>query len=1192
MNKRFITQIIEVEESAGQRGTATITAVLVLALLSVFAAASMSRVTTGQKIMNNDFENSKAFYAAQASLEQMTRNFDNIFTYHLYPTTDDIGTVQNNKPSISGFNFSQLVTQSTAASTSYLIQSGPYAGLTSLRDTWTLDATASAYDEPSVHLTREFYNHKVPIFQFGIFYNRDLAVHPGPQMWFSGRVHSNANLFVMSGNSVLFTNRVTAVGEIIRDWNRNGATLSQGGWTGHVYVNDPSGKQQELLPANGSTYYASAMTENLTTTSGPSGNPDPGFSANNDVHYTAWNNNAKIFGGNLQAHVPPLLLPIQIGLGKDPIELIKRGIDSGDYQASALKQSTDDPIMRLSRYCNKPGIRISLSDSQAELPGGAGGVRLDGDSTGTNAADTDADGSRGFKPAGMVAAGAVPAYQATRVNGFRLFTGASYQDNGSAGTPVPNNLPAKRQTWIKVEIVSVGTDQTVTTTDITSDFLSLGMTAPASDLVDAGGNPIGDSRAILKMQRYEIPGEPVRVADVNANDGSSPNTMTTAQVSTLSTFSGLSPTTANYVFSPGSGQAIAIGPYNVFTYQTASGSVGAFNYVSMTNNNYTPSMTGDPTSTTLNGYSLFTNLHSNPNGTLNYFTSPSTQLSNTLGNNIWGNLALAPGTTTTLPVTVAGFTSAPAYPSTYVMSSSLVPPSWKISFSGTSGKTFKLTWGGVTTASAITWTASLTAATVQTALAGLSSIGTGNVLVTGPAGGPFVVYLSNPAKWQAGGLTASSVQAGLTVTFADQPSSTWSSASSIEATAMGVTATIKAATNRTETVVPFPIEVFNPREGVYSADMTATGSPSWNGLYANGTNDKSQNGGTVPAWSGADLPAVGVMSVLDIDVANLKTFLGGAYDGCFKNGLKSSQIPTNPGWIVYVSDRRGDRDDDGEYDMEDIYGPIDGVLQPGEDANGNGVLDVDTTWEAATYSSGVPADIAAFFDHQYFRRTVRLINGGQLPGDNKDGFTLASENPVYILGNYNSDGLVAGTEPGSGSPPTSPANYVPSDTNASSKTPKSIQVPASISADAVWILSNAWKDGNSFRNPLGMTYRVATETTVRAAFFTGSTQGSITATPNQGGGDACLDGGVHNFPRFLENWGGVYCNYCGSLINPFYSRQGLGAHKSGNAGVYSPPNRNWTFDTSFLDITRVPPGTPLFQFVQTTGFRETTRQES
>jgi hypothetical protein len=32
------------------------------------------------------------------------------------------------------------------------------------------------------------------------------------------------------------------------------------------------------------------------------------------------------------------------------------------------------------------------------------------------------------------------------------------------------------------------------------------------------------------------------------------------------------------------------------------------------------------------------------------------------------------------------------------------------------------------------------------------------------------------------------------------------------------------------------------------------------------------------------------------------------------------------------------------------------------------------------------------------------------------------------------------------------------------------------------------------------------------------------------------------------------------------------------------------FDVSFLDATRLPPGTPFFQFVQMTGFRENFRQ--
>src|SRR5215510_12820786 len=137
-------------DAEAQRGTATLTAVMILALLGVFTAAAMSRVTVGQAIMTNDLGNSKSCYAAQASLEEMTRNFDNIFTYHLRPTTADITGVQNAKPSISGFSFDQFVNQSTASGTSYLIQSGPFAGLTSLRDSWTLDTTATSGQEPQV----------------------------------------------------------------------------------------------------------------------------------------------------------------------------------------------------------------------------------------------------------------------------------------------------------------------------------------------------------------------------------------------------------------------------------------------------------------------------------------------------------------------------------------------------------------------------------------------------------------------------------------------------------------------------------------------------------------------------------------------------------------------------------------------------------------------------------------------------------------------------------------------------------------------------------------------------------------------------------------------------------------------------------------------------------------------------------
>src|SRR5262252_2446911 len=110
MNYEFNSPISCRGNLEGQGGTATLTAVLILALLGVFTAAAMSRVTVGQAIMNNDLSNSKSFYAAQASLEEMTRNFDNIFNFRLFPTPTDLQAVQNAAPNISGFNFQQVVT--------------------------------------------------------------------------------------------------------------------------------------------------------------------------------------------------------------------------------------------------------------------------------------------------------------------------------------------------------------------------------------------------------------------------------------------------------------------------------------------------------------------------------------------------------------------------------------------------------------------------------------------------------------------------------------------------------------------------------------------------------------------------------------------------------------------------------------------------------------------------------------------------------------------------------------------------------------------------------------------------------------------------------------------------------------------------------------------------------------------------
>lgn len=313
--------------------------------------------------------------------------------------------------------------------------------------------------------------------------------------------------------------------------------------------------------------------------------------------------------------------------------------------------------------------------------------------------------------------------------------------------------------------------------------------------------------------------------------------------------------------------------------------------------------------------------------------------------------------------------------------------------------------------------------------------------------------------------------------------------------------------------------------------------------------------------------------------------------------MVNADIPLDQGWVLYVSDRRGDENFDGEFDMEDVYGAApgnDGIIQPGEDLDGpgrfgNGILDAAYGTETERYNTNtVTSDLAAVNDHKYFRRGVRLINGQTLPGEyntatpaNTRGFTLATENGVYVKGNYNATGVA--TVPATGNTPFS--DFLPFNT--------ALHIPASIVGDAVTVLSNNWNDARSFSSavtsPYDQSLRPATTTHMRFAMIAGDTITSLTATPHQGGSDFKLNGGVHNFKRFLENWGasgGQRLDYTGSLINLYTSRNSNGTFKCCGT-VYSPPRRNWVFDATFLDPNRIPPGTPFFQYVQTTGFLRT-----
>jgi Tfp pilus assembly protein PilX len=186
------------------------------------------------------------------------------------------------------------------------------------------------------------------------------------------------------------------------------------------------------------------------------------------------------------------------------------------------------------------------------------------------------------------------------------------------------------------------------------------------------------------------------------------------------------------------------------------------------------------------------------------------------------------------------------------------------------------------------------------------------------------------------------------------------------------------------------------------------------------------------------------------------------------------------------------------------------------------------------------------------------------------GFTIASENPVYVQGNYNS----SAADPFWGT-----ANNVPP-----TQTPHSA---ASIIADSVTVLSNSWGDMNSLMFPTG----VGNRSTGGDAYYRMAVAGGKNVPfPSPGWANAAgindfgTDGGLHNFLRYLENWNNTL-HYDGSLVSMYYSEYATGTFKCCTT-VYNPPTRNYYFDVLFLIPANLPPATPEFQDINSLSYHE------
>jgi hypothetical protein len=184
-----------------------------------------------------------------------------------------------------------------------------------------------------------------------------------------------------------------------------------------------------------------------------------------------------------------------------------------------------------------------------------------------------------------------------------------------------------------------------------------------------------------------------------------------------------------------------------------------------------------------------------------------------------------------------------------------------------------------------------------------------------------------------------------------------------------------------------------------------------------------------------------------------------------------------------------------------------------------------------------------------------LVQAQQLPGlakiGNSDptGLTFVSDQAVYVQGDYNT------------------VNWQ----------------PASILADSLNVLSNACLNTNFAIHKLSgqncntgssAAKIIPTPTTINSAFLAGTDITNSVETPG-------YNGGLENYPRFLEQWGGVLLTYRGSFVSTSTPLHVSGAMSS---QLYTPPARNWEYDTRFNAAENLPPLAPRFVYLKQESF--------
>lgn len=261
---------------------------------------------------------------------------------------------------------------------------------------------------------------------------------------------------------------------------------------------------------------------------------------------------------------------------------------------------------------------------------------------------------------------------------------------------------------------------------------------------------------------------------------------------------------------------------------------------------------------------------------------------------------------------------------------------------------------------------------------------------------------------------------------------------------------------------------------------------------------------------------------------------------------------------------------------------------------------------------------------------VRLINGrgpvATLSTTGKTGFSLCTNDAVYIVGHFNADGSITSSSTNNTNPGGYSGRY-PDTANEKLAAVMGdgltiLSQPVFTSSGSNYVQSSGWSDslsGTRVRdtsystswattNPGGSNTVDGTSYSVTPAYlptlgtnYPGSGSSRTTKfSPTITEVSACLltgvvetdthqhSGGVHNFPRLLENWSGTGLYIRGSMVAMFTSEV---ATEYWSIRIYSGAGRYWGLHQNLRDEEHDVPLEPILLNAQRLAYRELSPDE-